>query len=83
MRVRAIQKGYYGHKLRKVDEIFDMKEEHYQPMGPDGKPKVYPPGTNGAGKVVKCSWVEPVDEAKQSKGRGKSKSEDSFDQDVL
>lgn len=56
MKVKAIKKGYYAHRLRKVGEIFEVEDEAYfvkdaegkEVLGKDGKPRT-------------CDWMEPVD----------------------
>lgn len=35
MKVKATKKGYYGHRLRKPGEVFDMEEDSFK--GEDGK----------------------------------------------
>jgi hypothetical protein len=49
MKVKATRLGYYDHKRRKPEAVFDMRPEDYNP---------------GNGHA-NCSWVEPLESFKK------------------
>lgn len=51
MKVKAIKKGYYGHRLRKAGDVFDMEDDAYQS---DGKVCSWVEPADGSAPVSKA-----------------------------